>query len=306
MRNLTYIPNTKRWFSLTNYEGEKWAIVPKTDEKLLVSSIGRVKSLQRIVAYKQANFIGHRIRPERILCCHDNGHGYLNITFCGKKYYIHRLVASAFVDNKDNLPEVDHINTLRYDNRVENLRWTTRRGNMANELSQKAHDVASFNHQRPIVQLTSSGKFIREWSGLTAASKGLGYSVGSISAALTRPDTKTVGKFVFVYKDKYDPSLNYGVIYTRATHDNKFAVSETGFVLMKEGDIAKYFSTAKELAKYLGIHQSRLKDTYRRKMLGEPVGTRKSFPWLSVICKVKDLSEEHRKDLLQKIEELNQ
>ncbi len=39
---------------------------------------------------------------------------------------IHRLVAEAFISNPDSLPEVDHINNNRADNKAKNLKWVTR------------------------------------------------------------------------------------------------------------------------------------------------------------------------------------
>lgn len=50
---------------------------------------------------------------------------------------MHRLVAYAFLDNPDNLPEVDHIDGNPANNNVENLRWVSHRENMNNPISKK-------------------------------------------------------------------------------------------------------------------------------------------------------------------------
>ena len=64
--------------------------------------------------------------------CYDNGNGYLQTGFKDKKRYIHRLIAETFLPNPDNLPEVDHINNVRYDNKCSNLRWVTKSENRFN------------------------------------------------------------------------------------------------------------------------------------------------------------------------------
>jgi len=49
--------------------------------------------------------------------------GYMCVNLDKKQKYIHRLIASHYISNPNNYPQVDHINRDRQDNRIQNLRW---------------------------------------------------------------------------------------------------------------------------------------------------------------------------------------
>ena len=78
--------------------------------------------------------ISYKMREPRVMKTWVQKSGYENIKLCknNKTYHflIHRLVATHFIPNPNNLPEINHKNKNRSDNRVENLEWCDRKKNL--------------------------------------------------------------------------------------------------------------------------------------------------------------------------------
>lgn len=104
---------------------EVWKDIEGYENLYQISSLGRVKNVE----------------TEKILKTSKDKYGYLyiNIKYKGKTkhYLIHRLIAKAFIPNPENKPFIDHINTIKDDNRIENLRWVTSKENNNNPLTRK-------------------------------------------------------------------------------------------------------------------------------------------------------------------------
>ena len=62
-----------------------------------------------------------------------------------KKMRVHRLIAIAYIPNPDNKPFIDHINRVRDDNRIENLRWVSHKENMLN-MSMSYTNTSGYRH----------------------------------------------------------------------------------------------------------------------------------------------------------------
>lgn len=96
-----------------------------------ISNLGRVKTLKYYSNIHKKYYDRELVLKEKI-----NSHGYKFIGLgCGKRgnkknFAIHRLVAEAFIPNPNNLPEINHKDGNKRNNRAENLEWCTRSQNM--------------------------------------------------------------------------------------------------------------------------------------------------------------------------------
>ena len=115
---------------------EEWRDIPEYDGRYQISNYGRVRSIP-YVRYQQSKHPGvmmYKHHPGKIMTPTGNGNGYLIIGLRNgkhrKNYYIHRLVAEAFIPNPDGLKEVNHIDYNKGNNIVTNLEWVSRKENL--------------------------------------------------------------------------------------------------------------------------------------------------------------------------------
>ena len=196
---------------------EIWKDIEGYEGLYQVSNFGKVRSLDRYNS-RGCWIKGCIIEP-------TNCKGYLQIVLFlnGKKsyYYIHRIVAEAFLPNPDNKPEIDHINTDKTDNTVclnedgsvnyekTNLRWVSHKENMNNPLTRKKQSTrfkGKIGHNTPaskmIAQLDKNGKLLKVWLCAMDAVRKEGYTQEHISSCC-KGTLKTHKGYKWQYIDDY-------------------------------------------------------------------------------------------------------
>lgn len=184
-----------RW-SLEQYKlrTEEWRPISGYDGLYEVSSHGRVKSLK----YKKEVILKPRAKVQ--------GKEYKQVYYhvilyngCKRKdFYVHTLVANAFLSNPENKPCIDHIYGTDGGNAVWNLRWCTKAENNNFLLSRKHNSNA--HKPRPVKQYTKDGQYIKTFRCAREASDHTGIARSSITRCCCGK-LKLAGGYIWKYSD---------------------------------------------------------------------------------------------------------
>lgn len=137
-------------------ENETWLPVYGYESLYEISSHGRIRSLDK----SWVNDRGGICRKAGKVLTPDTAHGYYHIKLWQsgrfKWFQIHQLVAIAFIPNPENKPHVNHLNSNRGDNMVDNLEWCTPKENLvhASRMGRLKH-----NNGKMVVNLTTGQQY---------------------------------------------------------------------------------------------------------------------------------------------------
>lgn len=178
---------------------EEWKDIKGYEGLYQVSNLGRVKSLSRLKKNFNINtkMIEIITLPEKIRKPQLTKYGYYRIGLtkdCKQIYHsVHRLVAETFLDNPDNLSQVNHKDENKLNNRADNLEWCTAKYNA--NYGARNRKVAEKQYKQIKCIETK-----RVYKSLTEASDVTGISMGNISSVCNhRIGYKTAGGYHWEY-----------------------------------------------------------------------------------------------------------
>lgn len=169
---------------------EEWRPVKGFEGIYEVSNLGRVRGIDRKIVLKTGRVMPWKGRERKKVLDHR---GYLRVMLSnGEKRehsrLVHRMVAEAFIPNPGNLPEVNHKDENKTNNRVDNLEWCTHRAN--SRYGSRGARIGAWHLQNsprrtPINQLDMDGNYLQTFPSQGQAARQVNGSQGTIHMALS-------------------------------------------------------------------------------------------------------------------------
>ena len=160
---------------------EIWKDIPGYEKYYMASTLGRIKSKDRVIKTVLKGKEIKYIKRGRIMTPCLNSGKYLGLPIntdkLKKNENVHRLIAITFLPNPNNLPCVNHKDENKLNNCVDNLEWCTYQHNNVWK-NRLAKSLETFNadpkNRRKVYQYTKDGAFIKEYESVKEATKEMG------------------------------------------------------------------------------------------------------------------------------------
>ena len=153
---------------------EIWKEIPGYEGYYEISNVGRVRSLTRTITCKDGR--QYTMKGDiKFLSLNNKGYYMVNLykNDKGKKVFVHRLVAEAFIPNPNNLPVVNHKDENPLNNNVDNLEWCTQKYNINYGTNRER---SAQKHSNPIIMCDKeTHEPIKEFLNMRIATEELGH-----------------------------------------------------------------------------------------------------------------------------------
>ena len=174
---------------------EIWKDIKGYEGLYRVSNLGKVKSLDRFIHYKNGV---NKFHKGKLLTIHKNDYLFVRLykKSIPKTKYIHKLIAEAFIPNPNNYPEVNHKDENKLNNSIDNLEWCTIAYN-------NSYGSRTQKTRKRVYQCDLNGNVIKLWNGIRVASRGLNIPSQQISQCCNQKKyRKSAGGYIWKYESE--------------------------------------------------------------------------------------------------------